>query len=451
MRTNLIFIAVFFSFLDIGTTLHAQIIAQDATGNSSILLSGASIGVDITEAMIKGNYYSPTDRKVGYFWGVDLQGKNSTGLAGLFSEDQFVPQSTATAVFGHHWSKGVYDINLEEREKIVHEIDSLEEVESEIILIIEEVKYISEASDTILKLGGASISLEINKILKTYNYDTYPKRISDLIYRIPRDERKESVINEMLKLGERVTNDNVFKEYILVVKRLELLRGQLSNLENNPRNYSRKNKVYIRGGINTTEFKFDLENGTPMFSDRFIDTLEVFGVIEIGYTGRSKNNLFGVSFAHQRISSFQNLKKSEYVFTVTDPNVTNGQLRTNTEVIAYSGNYFRSSLSTLRIDYLHVYSYNSKSSLFLAIGGYFSRSFFGPGNDIEKLEDRATLGLTISIIDGKSGQFNGGVYLQTSDLLNETTLGRRGAISFGLTTKYMFHSVISPQQIEDGG
>ena len=80
--------------------IYGQVLNQDADGNSALVWSGGGLGVDITQALVKLNYYSPTEGINGKMWGMDIQGKSGAGFSNFFSKDNFTPDSKISGLFG---------------------------------------------------------------------------------------------------------------------------------------------------------------------------------------------------------------------------------------------------------------------------------------------------------------------------------------------------------------
>ena len=421
----------------------AQILNQDESGNSSIVVSGGSIGLDFKETLLKANYYSPTDKNRGILWGLDLQGKNKTGVSTLFSNREFTPESKLSFLFGYFFSNVKRNGDFDKKNKLARNIEDLEEEESRIIEKIEEIKYLSDYVEKLRNAEAIDIAIKLSNILDKPNYLSYQKSISNLIFYLKKDERTTKILNILRELTTRIDKDENFNNYVKTSTELENQRNELKNFDRITYKGSSKHKFYVRPVINALEFKIDTENLTQNFLDRFHDTLEVFGAIELGFTSRINDDYFGANITYGGVSSLRTLPISTYSFTSIDSTIKDGLLTRTTEVTAFSGNYFKERLTSIRVDWVKLLSYNQKKSSFLAIGLFFNRNWFTDSNNFDRLENFSSLGTFINLIDGKKGQFVGGIYLQSSDIFGETDNGFEKSINFGVTTKYVINNPIS--------
>ena len=86
-------------FILFNLSLRAQLLNQDAEGKSSIVVGGSSLNLDIGASLIKANYYKVPDSR-GLAWGIDLQGKNKEGMAGLFETGEISPGAELSGLVG---------------------------------------------------------------------------------------------------------------------------------------------------------------------------------------------------------------------------------------------------------------------------------------------------------------------------------------------------------------
>jgi hypothetical protein len=78
----------------------SQMVNQDADGKSSIVVGGSSINLDIKESLIKAGYYKIPLKASGIAWGIDIQGKNAEGIAGIFESGELSPGGELSGLFG---------------------------------------------------------------------------------------------------------------------------------------------------------------------------------------------------------------------------------------------------------------------------------------------------------------------------------------------------------------
>ena len=101
IKYHLSFVLIFFIY----KSTFCQTLNQDAEGKSSIVVPGGTLNFDIKEGLVKANYYSKYSRKPqGWTYGIDLQGQNSEGTAGLFEGGNFSPDVEASVLLGRYQS-----------------------------------------------------------------------------------------------------------------------------------------------------------------------------------------------------------------------------------------------------------------------------------------------------------------------------------------------------------
>lgn len=95
---KVIFIKTLFLFFVLKS--FSQMVNQDADGKSSVVVGGSSINIDIKESLIKAGYYKVPLASSGFAWGIDLQGKNAEGIAGIFESGELSPGGEFSGLIG---------------------------------------------------------------------------------------------------------------------------------------------------------------------------------------------------------------------------------------------------------------------------------------------------------------------------------------------------------------
>jgi len=93
-------IYLFLFFFAFSYYSNGQIFNQDAEGKSSIIGFGGTLNFDIKESLVKANYYKSSLKEKALALGVDVQGKNSEGVAGIFENGTFSPEGEASVMIG---------------------------------------------------------------------------------------------------------------------------------------------------------------------------------------------------------------------------------------------------------------------------------------------------------------------------------------------------------------
>jgi len=426
--------------------LPAQLAVSDDEGSSPILVSGSEIGINVTEALISSTYTSPTFGRNGFLWGLSLAGKNESGVANLFSGTDFSPSTRALFTIGYYRSNIDY---FDPQGKLVPAIrieklyKKIRERRGKFKLLNRGLRSIDfkEVIDFFKEKGHNDLAKDLSQAFNRGAFLLLKENVSKI-----RKEYKSKISEEVLNQGFLSintvfeNNQQLFDEYGEVNQEIVDLNEKLKLLKNGVYSRTRKQKYFVRGGVNSSKFKLDLENGNVNFEDRFMDTLNVLGSLEIGVTENRNQYIFGGSIKFDRVSSLFNLKKRTYTQTITDTTITPGVFKSVNEVVAYSGNFFFTNRVTISIDGFRSFPMELKQKKIVGVGVFFRRFLYGAGNGLEVFENRSVLGLTANIIDGKNGQFVGGLYIQHNDLFNETALNGFRSLSFGVTTKYAFGS-----------
>lgn len=424
-----------------------QIIFHDQSGDSPIIVSGGSVGVDVKESLIKANYYSPTIGKPDFFWGIDMQGKNTEGIAGLFSNSEFHPQTKATITFGFFEPNFIYyddkgkkiakkDINKLEndRDKLFNELLK----KTEVLNNLDFKRHINNLES----VGAFEIATKIKSLVENQEYYNFEKEILKIEASNKKDLQNDSNTNSVFQNFKQFIskNKNELDKYNQLYNQRNKIIDSIKKIKQNKPSKYTKNKYYFRGGLNASEFKFDLMNDSSMIDQRFIDTLEIFGTMEVGFTRRNNRSIWGTSLRFNGISSFNNLDNKKYSFVESDTSITNGILTSKNEFEAYSGNYFKTTQLTFSADYIRMFIWNENDRTFLGLGFYFRSSWFKDNNDLEKIDNHSVLGGSINLIDGIKGQFLGGLYIQSNDIFNQNDEELTSSLSFGITTRFIINN-----------
>lgn len=434
-----------FSFILI--TIQGQVLMQDAEGHSSIVSPGGTVTIDISEGLIKTNYYSgPNDNKRGIMWGVDLQGKNSSGVASLFSSGDFSPNIEMSGLFGVYFSKINYGkfskkvTQLENNKRSIEQRrpDIIDNLESNVKPIfqkyLDEIQKIKPANKTYTRLKSLSDSYtyykvsEVQKIIEDVATDN-PK-----INASTADQVKVILTN----LINDIQSNRFTKEFNIVDSEIDLINKKLKSFKNDSVNYSLKAKPYVRFGLNTNNFTHDNGIDSLTLESRFSEVLDTKGFIELGLTLRLNNVFYGIALGYSGVSNFSALSKKTYKLVTVDTTLSDGDLESTKEITAYKGEFAELSKYYLNIDVIYLKSLGKSSKNYIGFGGYLRSNFY---SDTDILKDYTSLGLNISFINGKEGRFLGGFYVQSNDIFSQNQKIFSKTISFGLTVKFAFKTL----------
>ena len=440
-RILFIFIIVFW----INETM-AQMLNQDAEGKSSIVWSGGTAGIDVKEGLIKINYYSSTGTEEGFMCGVDLQGKNSSGVGALFSSGDFTPSTEISGLIGWHFSK----IQLKKRGKKIQLLNAkkllLETKYNETFDSLETsfTKSIDKFSKKIKKNGGINTSKEIIKVAKNFDYINAAIHIRELKEQIKEldsnvnTSKIRDIRKSIIELAKEIDSNKFINEYRQIESQKNAIATKLDSLYKKPELYSRKVKPYLRFGMTANEFTYDNGQDSLLFKSRFVDTLDTKGFAELGITIRSRNVFYGFTIGYGGISTFSKLDDSKYKFTTTDTTITDGNLQRSKEFTAYTGKYSKLSRIYINFDLMYLINLNKKGKNYVGLGGYLRSNFY---SDTKIIDNNTTLGLNVNFINGKEGKFLGGFYVQSSDIFGQDDENFNKSFSFGIIAKFAFKSL----------
>jgi len=193
---------------------------------------------------------------------------------------------------------------------------------------------------------------------------------------------------------------------------------------------------YLKGTLQSSQFKFDKGNTFTTIKSRFVDTIHVGGKLELGLSSRFGGHfLWGAILGNSRENNQSTLTKSVYKYSTTDPTLPG--LQQTKDITAYSGTYGKYSNRYLYSDLMY-FCLLKDSIHYLCPAIYFRRN----SSDNESLnESNTVLGVSLNFIRVESGKFLGGVYLQDSDLSNKQNRSMGKRIQFGLIAKFTFDSI----------
>lgn len=418
----------------------SQVINQDADGKSSIIAPGGTIGIDVQAASVKANYYSATDRAKGPLLGFDIQGKSENGLANVFSKTDFVPSGRLSALIGYqvsglHNNAGLIELppldgtaaEAHYQNLAKHALDELKRT-----CPTESDAYKDPLTNFV---GPAHFSWDdiksLNKVLKK-NAGATPTAC------------EAAAATAIKQLQAEVDNDKIINDYLALRAKAKNAGATETEKAAASKAYSYKSYFYLRGGINATGFTYDRAGkyAAATTSARFRDTSTVLPFVEVGASGRiSGRHFWGVTLGMERISSFALLDKATYKYTVTATPITNGSLSSSKDITAYAGDFTKSGRVYLNADYMWLKPLDHPN--YLAVNPY---TRFNSQAQDKLYKASLVLGIGAYFLDGKSGKFLGGVYLQSNDISGntETSLGK--TIAFGLIAKLAFSSMFGPGQ-----
>jgi hypothetical protein len=148
--------------------VRAQLVAEDAKGESSILLNASGIGLNLTEAALSANWNNfrklAIEKPHQTIWGISARGSNSGGISELFNGGQFTAHSSISGFFG---LKKQYQHSTFEMLRRIREIQESETFPNE------------EAINTVRKLNDLVKSARKKQPSKALSLYVYTGLITD--------------------------------------------------------------------------------------------------------------------------------------------------------------------------------------------------------------------------------------------------------------------------------
>lgn len=297
--------------------VEAQVLNQDAEGNSSIVWPGGSIGINTKDELFEFNYYTPYNNSNGKIWGFDLQGKNSSGIGDLFTDGDFSPQAELSVLGGYHFSRIKVDEYIDSKEEYLEMKKYLENLKTDNSRNF--YNFFAERKQALLNDNRLAIPDPIKTTLENLNESKLgimnpseiPKVIRDKINFDNANQRIKKVLEDFIS---EISTNEYLENYIMANELLEVLSSSEVVSSFNNKGYSTKTLLYIRAGLNVQEFKYDNRTETGIFKDRFVDTSFTSLLGQIGITHRRKNTFFGLNIGYEGINTFSALKKAEYSY-----------------------------------------------------------------------------------------------------------------------------------------
>ena len=156
----------------------AQLVAEDARGESSILLNASSISLNLSEAALSANWNNfrklAVEKPHQMLWGIAARGSNSEGFSELFNGGQFTPQSRISGFIGLRSS---YQNSTFELLKRIRDIQASEDFPNE--AAINTIKQLNDQIKSIRsQQPSKALTTYINAGLNTDNFRRYTEENS---------------------------------------------------------------------------------------------------------------------------------------------------------------------------------------------------------------------------------------------------------------------------------
>ncbi|WP_338870796.1 hypothetical protein WBJ53_23695 [Spirosoma sp. SC4-14] len=446
MKINLLLLLFLFASSEQAV---AQVLADDAEGKSSIVQYSNSINFDLAKTALSVGFNNYRHFKIAdqqTLWGISANAKNSDGIATLFNEGKFQPESRLQFFVGN-------------RKRIKQNgLGTLEEERDKLVTNSARTKYIQllnfrPAVDTLIKkqanLTNAqkkALADTVRAVLKKNRDEPIPA-LETLQKSYPvKDSLKAVAIAAVVKLiTERQSEAAKLDQTINQLdNRLLEITAQILKLDT----IRKFRLLYVSGGLNAASFQTYDSSIMSSLDKRFVKTPYRGGFIDLGINYDYKANwLLGASIGYERANTLaDNLKSKDYTVRTVDT-LGKQQLISETKYTGYTGDFRLYDRVNIRTDLLYFHTldkmYNDTSGYQLAWNILYTRSFIS--FDQKAAKSRIDIGSALNFYNVKKGNFLGGLYLEITDLTNsqkaDTNAFQR--LSFGIVAKYAFQSIIN--------
>ncbi|MBK7667308.1 MAG: hypothetical protein IPJ32_08145 [Sphingobacteriaceae bacterium] len=416
----------------------SQILNEDAKGESSIVTSGGALGINIETEKIRLNYYKMPIASKGFAYGIDFQGKNTTGIVNLFKKSKFQADANLSCLLGYKSAKTVFTRSGDSKNyySALEKQNFYNEYASELLdtldaQILRSVK---------LKLKDVNVSNELKDTLNwSANFSDFPELTVNISKRMKANAADSSkfalLYSYLLQLPTSLDTNGTKADYDKALKRVEYYKMRADKFKVNS-TAGTMILGYARAGGNVKEFTLDKFKDSAKYDQRFIDTNNVSAFFEIGITYVRGMHYFGCSVGFNHTDNFSSLDDKSYKYVTTDTSLKSGVLTSTKEFTGYSGNYGRLNKPYIYIDYL--YLIHLEQEKYLGLNGYMRNNF---STDYSYDRDMSSLGFGTNFINGKSGKLMGGFFVQTNDLFASKEPRFLKTISFGLQAKFSLTTI----------
>lgn len=421
--------------ISIGGIIYGQGLTKNAEGESTILMPGASIGLDMSKTQLSFGYNN-LQKTIGegrsILYGVSVAGENKDGISNLFKEGEFVPAATLDAILGYSFTSGRKPEDTEELVRIDIKQEKYEEkfekdLQPRIKNIINE-SLLTEERKTSLIQAAKSIEL-IDK--------EYPEFQKLLVSADPGEQRRLNKIKDSMSALKN--------EYINKIESFDTARENI--YKRGPHQYWQIS-LFSYGGIQGSEFKrfetFKMEN----LSESFIDESFRGGRIGGGINTQWRFIHFGLKYGYFKTNNFALLTKKEY--SLKNSVSSNGQtLSEDKKVTAYTGSYGEVEVNELNMDLIFNLPLDPKADNHILINPYMRTQMMS--RNVAVLPNSINLGLGFYFFKN-TGKFLGGFYTELPDVNNNYEMAKAEAdrnlraplerMTFGIVAKIAINSIV---------
>ena len=413
----------------------SQTLTQSASDKSTLLAKGALLSLDIAKTNLcfgANNLHRSVGNNSRPIFGASINAANENGVDQLISNGDFVPSSSLKAYAGWSWSNAVLPNRELQKAALDQRVKGLEK---------EQLRSLQTRLETVISLHRNALGSVLHTALKEYiEKGAYLEGITTLTViddeDNPETERAKKAINDAVAEwrvafdAAQAVLDAQYEQIYRAEEKRDYLHGFL----------------YVFGGMDAMTFKHYSEVDTVDLSRNFRD--EDFLGSRLGIAGNLQwNNLiFGASYSYLSTNNFSLLIPQEFVLS-TLSNTGTQTLVQERKIDAYSGDYGRTGISELNIDFAAKFSLDKKSTSHLLLNPYMHAQLASRNSAL--LPNSTSFGCGFYFFQ-QTGRFLGGFYVELPDVAdNYEKLKPEGQqdlqaplkrMTFGIVAKFSFRS-----------
>jgi len=433
MKINLLFIiTIFFPVF-----ILAQGVTKNAEGESTILLGGSSIGLDVGKTQLSfgiNNLQQSIGEKPTFIGGGFVTGANKEGISNLFSKGDFVPDASINAFAGISFSNGTND--------------KLEKIEKE--RAIELAKW----DNNFLEIYRLLMSIELKKLPDGLNEER--EKLLIILLTVTEISTFSKAVGEIK--SEDLETKKTLKEIDVIHKSLvETYESKRKIIENKYEKATEEAepKGYIQclffsyGGFNGSEFKRFVGYNSVDLNESFVDQSFRGGRVGLGTNIKIYNFSLGFNYGYIKTNNFTILTKKDY--SLKSSITENGQtLSEEKKITAYSGEYGTVEFNELNADIIYSLKLDPEAKNHVLINPYIRSQLMSRKSSI--LPNSTNLGCGFYFFKN-DGLFLGGFYTELQDVNNNYERAKPEAdqnlrepierLTFGIVAKFSFNSILN--------
>jgi hypothetical protein len=413
----------------------AQMVAEDASGQSSVIFKASSVDFNFSDAQLSANWNNFRKLSIEvpqrWIWGLSASAKNKDGTGGIFKGTKIVPDSKLSGFIGIRSVTDKSSFQIQEEIYALYQRKDYKHFQSNL-------RYKPAVTDII---RSSNITQQDKKDISSQltlsgDFTKDINVVDKLISAGKLDKPTLEAIKDTLQARE-TTNSVLLPIYADVTKRAKKLNDELTTYQNHT-----KTKVwtwYLHGGLNANTLDLYNPLATGTLESRF-DTVKFRGgFVDLGanYDVGGRWTL-GASVGYEHFNNIDSLTSTDYSLK-TSTTSGNEQLSSSKNYTAYPGPYIVYDRANIKTDILYWAKISKDYRLVWNV--LYTRWVF-PIMD-GRINRVVNSGTALNFYKA-SGKFAGGVYLQSNDTFDTTHSGDpfTSRLAFGIVAKFSFDSIV---------